>query len=277
MRRLDSQNPICAAPFRVVPQSLGAHCQARLLKGSFEQSGMKLTDDVSGYGTGLPKDAVPGEDLGTIGDDVVRTQGSQLAQHRLQGDSRLVHQRRAVSSARLSGGFDTLLTPCLKALRQKASQTGESTHRIAELDLLASQSIKVGRLAGSSPALPNGQVSERDKTLEMSMRDSSVDAGCFGSIVNCPFGLMHIKVEQDPPTGPILKRADRTVDLAYLVLAHSASLSAHVGAETDRPTHALLSRHAMAPEVWQSVSKKGRSGCRHDTVPPRCLDSQGQE
>ena len=79
----------------------------------------------------------------------------------------------------------------------------------------------------------------------MSMRDGSVHAGGFGSIVNCPFGLVHIKVEQDPPTGPILKRADRTVDFAYLVLAHSASLSAHVGGETDRPTHAMLSRHAM--------------------------------
>jgi hypothetical protein len=130
MRRLGSQNPIRAAQFGVVPQSLGAHCQARLLKGSFEQSGMELADNVSGYDTGLPKDAVPGEDLGTIGDDVVRTQGSQLAQHRLQGDSRLVHQRRAVSSARLSGGFDTLLTACLEAFRQKASQAGESTHRI---------------------------------------------------------------------------------------------------------------------------------------------------
>ena len=199
---------------------------------------MELADDVSGYGTGLPKDAVPGEDLVITDDDVVRTQGSQLAQHRLRGVSRLVHERRAVASARLSGGFDTLLTACLEALRQKASQAGESTHRIAEIDLLASQSIKVGRLAGFSPALPDHQVSERDKALEMSMRDRSVHAGGFGSIVNCPFGLVHIKVEQDPPTGPILKRADRTVDLAYLVLAHSASLSAHVGGEPNRPTHA---------------------------------------
>jgi hypothetical protein len=277
MRSLGSQNPIRAARFRVVPQSLRAHCQARLLKGSFEQSGMELTDDVSGYGTGLPKDAVPGEDLVIIGDDVVRTQGSQVVQHGLRGVSLRVHERRAVASTRLSSGLDTLLTACLEALRQKASQAGESTHRIAEIDGLASQSIKVGRLAGFSPALPNGQVSERDKALEMSMRDSSVHAGGFGSIVNCPFGLVHIKVEQDPPTGSILKRADRTVDLIYLVLAHSASLSAHVGGETDRPTHALLSRHAMAPEVWQSVSKKWRSGPRHDTAPPRCLDSQGQE
>lgn len=266
MHSLSSQNPIRAATFRVVPKSLGTHCQARLLKGSFEQSGMELADDVSGYGTGLPKDAVPGEDLVIIGDDVVRTQGSQLEQHRLRGDSRLVHERRAVSAARLSGGFDTLLTARLEALRQKASQAGVSTHRIAELDLLASQSIKIRRLAGFSPALPDRQVSERDKTLEMSMRDSSVNAGGFGSIVNCPFGLVHIKVEQDPPTGPILKRADRTVDLAYLVLAHSASLSAHVGGETGRPTHALFSRHAMEPELWQCVSKIGRSGYRHSTV-----------
>jgi hypothetical protein len=203
---------------------------------------MELADDVSSYGTGLPKDTVPGEDLVIIGDDVVRTQGSQLAQHRLWGVSRLVHERRAVASARLSGGFDTLLTSCLEALRQKASQAGESTHRIAEIDLLASQSIKVGRLAGFSPALSDRQVSERDKALKMPVRDRSVHAGGFGSIVNRPFALVHIKVEQDLPTGPILKRADRTVDLAYLVLAHSASLSAHVGAETDRPTHALLSR-----------------------------------
>ena len=249
MRRLGSQNPIRAAPFRVVPQGFGAHCQARLLKGSFEQSGMELADDDSGHGAGLPKDAVPGKDMAVISDDVVRTQGSQLPQHRLRGFSRLAHERGAVASARLSGGFDTLLTACLEALCQKASQAGESTHRKAEIDLLASQSIKVGRLAGFSPALPDDQVSERDKALEMSMRDRSVHAGDFGSIVNCPFGLVHIKVEQDPPTGPILKRADRTVDLAYLVLAHSASLSAHVGGETNLPTHALLSRHAMEPEV----------------------------
>jgi len=46
------------------------------------------------------------------------------------------------------------------------------------------------------------------------MGDRSVHAGGFCSIVNCPFGLVHIKVEQDSPTSPILKRADRTVDLA---------------------------------------------------------------
>ena len=208
---------------------------------------MELADDDSGHGAGLPKDAVPGKDMAVISDDVVRTQGSQLPQHRLRGFSRLAHERGAVASARLSGGFDTLLTACLEALCQKASQAGESTHRKAEIDLLASQSIKVGRLAGFSPALPDDQVSERDKALEMSMRDRSVHAGDFGSIVNCPFGLVHIKVEQDPPTGPILKRADRTVDLAYLVLAHSASLSAHVGGKTDPRTHALLSRHAIEP------------------------------
>jgi len=101
---------------------------------------MELADDVSGYGTGLPKDAVPGEDL-MIGDDIVRTQGSQLAQHGLRGVRRLVHERRAVASARLSGSFDTLLTTRLKALRQKAGQAGESTHREAEIDLLAGQSI----------------------------------------------------------------------------------------------------------------------------------------
>jgi len=276
MRRLGSQNPIRAARFRVVPQSLGAHCQARLLKGSFEQSGLELADDVSGYSTGLPKDAVPGEDLVIVGNDVVRTQRSQLVQHGLRGVSLLVHERRAVAPARVSSGFDTLLTACLEALRQKASQAGESTHRIAEVDRLASQSIKVGRLARFSPTLTDRQVSERDKALEMFMRDCSVHAGGFGSIVNCPFGLVHIKVEQDPPTGPILKRADRTLDLAYLVLAHAASLSAHVGGETDRPTHACRSHHAIEPGMRPSISKKGQSGYRRGAVPPRCLDSQGQ-
>ena len=276
MRRLGSQNPIRAAQFRVIPQSLRAYCQARLLKGPFEQSGMELADDVSGYYTGLPKDAVPGEDLVVIGDDVVRTQWSQLSQHRLRGLSRLAHERSAVPPARRSSGFDTLQSACLEALRQKAGQSGESTHRKAEIDLLAGQSIEVGGLAGFSPALPDDQISKRDKALEMSMRDRSVHAGGFGSIVNCPFGLVHIKVEHDPPTGPILKRADRTVDLAYLVLAHSASLSAHVGGETGRPTDALVSRPAMEPEAWQLATKKGRSGSLHGTV-PRCLDSQGQE
>jgi hypothetical protein len=277
MRRLGSQKLICAAPFRIVPESFSTHRQARLLKGSFEQSGMELADDVSGYGTGLPKDAVPGEDLVTIRDDVVRAQGSQLAQHSLRGIRRLVHERRAVASARLSGGSDTLLTACLEALCQKAGQTGKPTHRKAEIDLLAGQSIKVGGLAGFSTALADHQVSERDKALQMAMRDRSVHAGGFGSIVNGPFGLVHIKVEQDPPTGPILKRADRTIDLAYLVLAHSASLSAHVGEEADRPTHASLSQHAAEPEMCLFVSKNGRSSYRHGAVPPRCLDSQGQE
>jgi hypothetical protein len=214
MRSQSSQNPIRAASFRIVPESLGAQRQARLLKGSFEQSGMELANDVPGYGTGLPKDAVPGEDLVIIGDHVVRTQGSQLAQHRLRRASRRVHERRAVAPARLSGGYDPLLTACLEALRQKASQAGETTHRIAEIDRLACQPIKVGRLAGFSSALPDRQVSEGDKALEMSMGDRSVHAGGFCSIVNCPFGLVHIEVEQDPPTSPILQRADRTVDLA---------------------------------------------------------------
>jgi hypothetical protein len=239
MRSLGSQNPIRAAQFRVVPQSLGAHCQARLLKGSFEQSGMEFADDLSGCGTGLPKDAVPSDYLVIIGDDIVRTEGAQLAQHGLRGVSSLAHERRAVVSARLSGGFDALRTACLEALRQEAGQAGESTDRIAEIDLMAGQSIKVGRLAGFAPALTDRQESERDKSLEMSMRDRSVHAGGFGGIVNCPFGLVNIEVEQDPPPGSILKRADRTVDLAYLVLAHSASLSAHVGGE-NRPPNARL-------------------------------------
>jgi hypothetical protein len=229
---LDSQNPIPAASLREVPQSLGAHCQACLLKGSFEQSGLELADDVSGYGTGLPKDAVPGKDLVIIGDDVVRTQGSQLAQHRLRGGGRLAYERRAVAPASLSGGFDALGATSLEAFRQKAGQAGEATHRKAEIDLLVGQPIEVGRLAGFSSALPDRQVSQRDKTLEMSMGDRSVHAGGFRSIVNGPFGLVHIEVEQDPPPSPILKRADRTVDLACLVLAHSLSLSAHLGGET---------------------------------------------
>lgn len=271
MRRLDSQNAIRAAPFRVVPQSLDAYCQARLLQGSFEQSGMELADDVSGYGTGLPKDAVPRKHLAVSGDDVVRTQGSQLPQQGLRGLSRLAHERRAIAPARRSGGFDTLGTACLEALRQQTSQTGESTQRKAEIDLLASQSIQVGRLAGFAPALPDDQVSESDKPLEMPVGDCSVHAGRLGSIVNCPFGLVYIKVEQDPPTGPILKRANRTVDLAYLVLAHSLSLSAHLGGETDRPTHAVHSRKAIEPEALQFVSKKVRSGYRHGTLPSTSL------
>jgi hypothetical protein len=268
MRSLSSQNPIRAAQFRVVPQSLGAHCQARLLKGSFEQSGMELADNVSRNSTGLPKDAIPGKDLAVIGDDVVRTQGSQLPQHRLRGLSRLAHERRAVTPARHSSGFDTLQTACLEALRQKASQAGEATHRKAEIDLLASQSIKVGRLAGFSPALPDDQVSERDKPLEMSMGDRSVHAGSFGSIDNCPFGLVHIKVEQDPPTGPILKCADRTVDLVYLVLAHSASLSAHVGGETDRPTHGFIKRNRDEPR--QLISTQTQDAPATGIVQPDC-------
>jgi hypothetical protein len=247
MRNLRSQNPVCAAPFRVVPQSLGAQRQAGPLESPFQQSGMELANDVCGYGTGLPKDAVPGEHLVLVDDDVVRTKGSQLAQHSPRRVSQLVHERGAVASACRSGGFDTLLAPCLEALRQKAGQARESTHGICEIDLLASQSIEVGRLAGFSSALPDRQVSERDKALEMSMRDGSVDAGGLCSIVNGPFALMHIKVEQDPPTSRILKGADRTVDLAYVVLTHPASLSAHVG-ETDHPTQAVLARHPGDPK-----------------------------
>jgi hypothetical protein len=96
MRSLSSQNPIRAAPFPVVPQSLGANCQARLLKGSFEQAGTELADDISGCGTGLPKDAVPSDYLVIIGDDIARTQRSQLAEDRLRGVSSLAHERRAV-------------------------------------------------------------------------------------------------------------------------------------------------------------------------------------
>jgi hypothetical protein len=277
MRSLGSQNPIRTTPLRVVPQSLGAHSQARLLKGSLEQSSMQLAHDSSGFGTGLPKDAVPCEDLVIIGHDVVRTQVSQLAQYRLRRVSRLGHQRRAIASARRSGGFDTLLTARLEALRQKAGQAGEATHGIAEINLSAGESIEVGRLAGFASPLPDRQVPKRDKALEMGMGDRAVYAGGFGRIVNRPFGLVYIKVEKDSSTGPILKRADRAVDLAFLVLAHAASLSAEVGGETGRPTHALLSRPAIEPEMWQSVSKPGPSGCRHDKLPPRCLDSRGQE
>jgi hypothetical protein len=236
MCRLGSQNAIRAAQFRVVPQSLGTHWQASLLKCSFEQSGMKLADDTSGYYTGLPKDAVPRKDMAVSGNDIVRTKGRQLTQHRLRGVSRLVHERRDVAASCLSGGFDALRALCLQALRQKPGQAGEPTHWKAEIDLLVRQPIKVGRLSGFSPALPDRQVSERDKALEMSMCDRSVHTGGLGCIVNCPFGLVRIEIEQDPPTGPILKRTDRTVDLACLVLAHFASLSAHVARQTDGPT-----------------------------------------
>ena len=234
MRKLGSQNPVRTAPFRVVPESLGAHRQARLLKGSLEQSGVELADDVSGFGAGLPKNAVPGEDLAAIGDDVIRTQWSQLVQHGLRGVSPLVYERRAVAPARLSSCSDTLRTARLETLRQKAGQAGEATNREAEINLLVSQSIEIGGFAGFSAALPDRQVSERDKALEVSMRDGAVYSGGFGSIVNCPFGLVHIKVEQDPSTGPILKCSDRALDLAFLVLDHLASLSANVGWESDR-------------------------------------------
>ena len=277
MRNLSSQNPILTTPVRVVPHCLGSHRQARLPKSSFEQSGMEFADDVSSDGTRLPKDAVAGEDLAVIGDHVVRTQWSQLPQHRLRRVSRLTHERRAVAPPRLSRRFDTLLTACSETLRQKAGQAGKATHRKAEIDLLAGQSVKVGRLAGFSAPLTDRQVSERDKTLEMSMRDSSVHPGGFGRVVDRPFGLVHIKVEQDAPTGSILKRADRTVDLACLVLAHAASLSAHVGWEPDRPAHTLFSRSPMERELSQGVSTKGRSTFRHGTPPRRRLDSKDQE
>jgi len=228
---LSSQNPIRTAPFRVVPQRLRPYRQARLLKGSFEQSGMELADDGSGCDTGLSKDAVLGEDLVVVGDDVVRAQGSQLAQHRLRGVSQLVHERRAVSPARCSGGFDTLLTARLETLCQEACQAGKSTHGIAEIDLLAGQSIKVGRLTGFSPALPDRQESKRNEALQMSMRNRSVHAGRFGGIIDRPFGLVYVKVEQDLPTGGILKRADRTIDRAYIVLVHAARLPARVGGD----------------------------------------------
>jgi hypothetical protein len=192
---------------------------------------MELADDSSGCDTGLSKDAVPGEDLVIVGDDVVRTQGSQLAQDRLRGISQLVHERRAVSPARFSGGFDTFLTARLEALRQQAREASKSTHGIAEIDLLAGQSIKVGRLTGFSPALPDRQESKRNEALQMSMRNGSVHAGGFGRIIDRPFGLVYVKVEQDLPAGGILKRADRTVDLAYLVLVHAARLPARVGGD----------------------------------------------
>lgn len=231
MRSLSSQNLIRAAPCLVVPKSLDAQRQARLPKGSFEQSGVKLADDVSCFGTGLPKDAIPGNDLVVVDDDVLGTQGSQIAQYRLRGVSGFVHERRAVASAGLPGGLDTLLTTCLEAVRQNAGQAFEASHRIGEIDLSAGQPIEVGRLAGFSAALPDDQVPKRDETLEMCMSDRAVHTCGFGSIVHRPFSLVRVKVEQDPPTGSILKRADRAVDLAYLVPAHSASLSAHVGGE----------------------------------------------
>jgi hypothetical protein len=274
MHSLGSQKPIRTTPFRVVPQSLGSQCQARLLKSSFEQSSMEFADDVASYRTRLPKDAVAGENLAVIGDHVVRTQWSQLPQHRLRGVSRRAHERPAVAPPRLSRRFDALLTACSETLRQKAGQAGKAPHRKAEIDLLASQSVKIGRLAGFSSALTDRQVSERDKTLEMSMRDSSVHPGGFGRVVDRPFGLMHIEVEQDAPTGSILKRADRAVDLACLVLAHVASLSAHVGWEPDRPAHTLFLRSPMERELSQAVSTKGRSRYLQGTPPRRRLVSR---
>jgi len=79
MRRLGSQKPIRAAQFGEVPQGLSAHFQPRLLEGAFEQTGVELADDVWNEGARLPKDAVPGDDLVTIPNDVVGTEGSQLS------------------------------------------------------------------------------------------------------------------------------------------------------------------------------------------------------
>ena len=135
-------------------------------------------------------------------------------QHRLRGVSRLAYERCAIASTRLSGGINSLLAECSEALRQKAGEARESTHRIAEVDLLASKSIEVGGLSGFSAALPDRQISKRDKALEMSVRDSSVHPSRFGSIVDRPFGLAHIKLEQDPASGSVLDRADRAVELA---------------------------------------------------------------
>jgi len=67
-----------------------------------------------------------------------------------------------LAAARLPGGLDTLRTTCLEALRQEAGQAGETTHWIAEIDLLASKSIKVGGFAGFSSPLADHQVPERD-------------------------------------------------------------------------------------------------------------------
>ena len=115
------------------------------------------------------------------------------------------------------------------------------------------------------------------------MRDRSMHAGGFGSIVNCPFGLVHIKVEQYLPTGPILKRADRTVDLAYLVLAHSASLSAHAGAEADPAgsplTHTIRRRaqgsvcDACTCQLCQSSRFRQRAKNTVSDSPCMCRDA----
>ena len=62
--------------------------------------------------------------------------------------------------------------------------------------------------------------------------------------VHSPFRLVHIEVEQDTSTCLILKRADRTVELAYLVLMHIPSLS---GSQAGRGS---LLRRLSPRRIW---------------------------
>jgi len=118
----------------------------------------------------------------------------------------------------------------MKALGQQSGQSCKSSYRVAQVDLLAGQPIELGWLAGFPSALAGCEISEGDQTLKMSVGDRTVHANGFGDIVDRPFGLVHMEVEQDSSTGPILKRADRAVDIAYLVLSHTPSLSVRVSA-----------------------------------------------
>lgn len=204
---------------------------------------MELADDVSGCRTRLPKDAVAGDEPAIIRDDVLRTQRSQLVQHRLRRVMRLADKRRAVAPPRLPCRFDTFTTARLEALRQEACQAGEAPCGEGEVDLPARQSVKVGRLAELSPTPPDGEIPECDKPCEVSVGDSAVHTGGPGHVVNGPLGLVHVEVQQDPTTGPILERADRAIDLAYPLLTHPASLSRDVNRKIDgsprgpEPTH----------------------------------------
>ena len=110
MYSLSSQNPIRTAPFRVVPQRLRPYRQARLLKGSFEQSGMELADDGSGCDTGLSKDAVLGEDLVAFRDSEGKVGVLQaLSPHRQaplvygRNEPALIHHHQQVELALTSG------------------------------------------------------------------------------------------------------------------------------------------------------------------------------
>jgi hypothetical protein len=117
------------------------------------------------------------------------------------------------------------LAALLKALGQQGGKSCKPSHRIAQVDLVAGEPIELGWLAGFPSALAGCEISEGDKTFEMSVSYRSVHSDGFGDTVHRPFGLVYIEVEQDPSAGLILKRADRAVELLYFVLSHIPELT----------------------------------------------------